>query len=105
MKFDVPHFSFWSTAYTAVGAVLFWSLKGRTKLRVFALSDVVEKVISNPRLCYVVEFFLFVSIGCFVAVGVADPGNPRQAITAGLAWTGLLSSPDHRSRNRTEQAS
>jgi len=101
MDFQAPHFSFWNTAYTAVGAIGYWGLKGRTKLRVYTLSDLIERLNWSDRACYVTEFLVFIVLGCFVGVGVVEPTNPRQAITAGLAWTGVFATQRSQGRPKT----
>ena len=75
---------------------MFWGFKGRTKLRVFTLSDVLEKLIAKDRFRHLLEFAVFIALGCFVGIGITDPKNPQQALTAGLAWTGVFSSSSRR---------
>jgi hypothetical protein len=32
----------------------------------------------------------FTALGCFIGIGILQPNNPQQAVTAGFAWTGLF---------------
>ncbi len=41
-----------------------------------------------------VEFLAFLVVGTVVAMAFADPQTGRQAIAAGLGWTGMLASPN-----------
>jgi hypothetical protein len=87
--FDAPSFTFWNVVYTAIGASVFWSTWGRTKLKTFVLPDLV-RYLPWKRWHPLIEFVLFIALGCVVGVGVTNPTNPRQAITAGLGWTGAI---------------
>jgi hypothetical protein len=89
--FESPHFTFWNTAYTAIGAAVFWGRSGRTKLRVYYLSHVLD-IMEFPegRLRKCVEFAVFIVLGCLIGIGIANPGTVPQALTAGFAWTGFL---------------
>lgn len=89
--FEVPHFAFWPTAYTALGAAVFWGRAGRTKLRVYYLSYLFDMLkFPDGPLRQVVEFSLFIVLGCLIGIGIAKPETPPQAITAGFAWTGFF---------------
>ena len=93
--FENPSFHFWSLFYTALGASLFWSKWGREKLKAYYMSDLIELLVKDERARLVIEFVLFVAIGCLVAIGIVRPQNIPQAFTAGLGWTGLVA--HHRS--------
>lgn len=89
---QLVHFTPVTVGYTALGTVIFWSIHGRKKLKVYLLSDLfnsfgwAEDGISRN----VVEFILFVVIGLLVGVGVIGPSTIPQAFSAGLAWTGVV---------------
>ncbi len=87
--FEAPSFTVWNIVYTAIGASVFWSTWGRTKLRAFILPDLI-RYLPWKRWHPLFEFVLFIAIGCVVGVGMTNPTNPRQAITAGLGWTGAI---------------
>lgn len=89
--FEPPHFTFWNTAYTAIGAAVFWGRSGRTKLKVYYLSHVFD-LLQFPegpwRRC--TEFAVFIALGCLIGIGIAKPTSVPQALTAGFAWTGFI---------------
>ncbi len=94
--FDNPNFTAWNVIYTAIGAMVLWGTWGKTKLRAFVLSNIVRLFLTG-RAETVVEFSIFVIVGCVVGIGLVKPVNPQQAITAGLAWTGAFVRPDYES--------
>ena len=87
--FNNPHFTVWNIVYTAIGAAVFWGVWGRTKLKPYILSDVIE-LLPWKKYHPLLEFLMFLIIGCVVGIGFADPTNPRQALTAGFGWTGAI---------------
>jgi hypothetical protein len=91
--FDYPSFTFGAVAYAAIGSMVFWGKMGRTKLKAYVLSDVLDRLPVRPNTQYLIEFFIFVILGCVVGIGITQPTNARQAITAGIAWTGIFSAP------------
>jgi hypothetical protein len=80
-------------AYTAIGAAVIWGKMGNKELRAYVLSDFVRMLPGGPNLHSVLEFLIFVILGCAVGIGVAQPVNARQALTAGIAWTSFFSAP------------
>jgi hypothetical protein len=89
--FEVPHFSFWTVFYTAVGAAIFWGRTGRTKLRVYYLSYVFDMINFPEGLSrQVIEFSIFIVFGCLIGIGIAKPSTVAQALTAGFAWTSFV---------------
>ena len=89
--FQAPHFTFWTIAYTALGAALFWSRTGRNKLKVYVLSSMFDAFeIPDTRGRQAVEFIIFIVFGCLIGIGIAAPTTVAQAITAGFAWTGFV---------------
>ena len=89
--FEGPTFTFWNVVYTAIGAMIFWAKWGRTRLKVYALSNIV-RLLPIPRIWRnAIEFLVFIFLGCLVGIGLVKPENVAQALTAGLGWTGLLS--------------
>lgn len=91
--FEGPGFSFWNILYTAVGASLFWSWWGRSRLRVFGLSNILVVFGVPGRWRARLEFVIFIVLGCLVGIGLVDPRSPVQALTAGLGWTGVFARP------------
>ncbi len=89
--FQAPHFTFWTTLYTALGAALFWSRTGRNKLKVYVLSSVFDafKIPDNGKR-QAIEFLIFIIFGCLIGIGIAAPTTVAQAVTAGFAWTGFV---------------
>lgn len=99
--FEAPAFTFWTVLYTAIGAAVFWGKQGRTQLKPFIVSDIVRLLVKNETARHIIEFSIFMVFGCLVGVGVATPTNVRQAVTAGMAWTGFLAAP--RSGRQTKE--
>lgn len=97
--FDNPSFTTWNIIYTAIGAMVLWGTWGRTKLKAFVLSSIIRLFLTG-RAEAVVEFVVFVILGCIIGIGVVRPVNPQQAITAGLAWTGVFARPDYETPKR-----
>lgn len=95
--FKVPDFDVWQVIYTAIGVAVFWMKWGRTKLRAYALSDLIE-IFCKGKLATIMEFAVFILLGCLVGIGVAQPQNAAQALTAGFGWTGFFST--HRTTHR-----
>lgn len=89
--FEGPEFTVWKLVYTAIGAAVFWGKWGRTRLRVYILWDVVRLLPVKGRSRATVEFLVFVTLGCIVGIGIVQPTSPMQALSAGLAWTGIFS--------------
>ena len=89
--FEGPHFTVWNTVYTAIGAAIFWGKSGRTKLRIFCLSDVLDFLeLPDGRSRKCIEFVIFVVLGCLIGIGFVKPNSVQQALTAGFAWTGVF---------------
>lgn len=89
--FEIPPFTFSNVLYTAIGAAIFWTKWGRTKLRAFALSDIIELFYEkDSKRAVALEFIIFIALGCIVGIGLTEPGNARQAFAAGMGWTGLF---------------
>jgi len=87
--FEVPSFTFWNVAYTAIGASVYWGTRGRTKLKPYLLPDIV-KYLPAERYHPLFEFILFIVLGCLVGIAFVSPTNARQALTAGFGWTGVF---------------
>src|SRR2546430_2307902 len=92
--FTAPDFDPWGVTYTAIGAAIFWgkwSEFGRKELRTFIFADIVDLLpIPNATVRNAIECTLFIAIGVFVGMGVTEPSNVPQAITAGMSWTGFF---------------
>ncbi len=93
-SFVHPTFDLWEVVYTAIGVSVFWAKWGRTKLRPYVFPDLVRFLRLQGQLRAAVEFLIFLVVGCVVAIGVANPHGPVQAITAGFGWTGVFSHPN-----------
>jgi hypothetical protein len=89
--FQSPHFTVWTTVYTALGAMFFWSRTGRTRLKVYVLSWLFDALrVPDCAARQVAEFVLFIVFGCLIGIGIANPTTVAQAVTAGFAWTGFV---------------
>ena len=91
--FENPTFTLGAVTYTAIGAAVIWAKMGRAKLKAYVLSDIVNRLPLSVKLRSLIEFIIFVTLGCAVGIGVAQPTNARQALTAGIAWTSFFSIP------------
>lgn len=91
--FETPTYDLWAVLYTAVGATSVWARLGRKKMRVFALSRLIEGLDFSDKTKLIAEFCIFVSMGVVVGVGVVQPTTAAQALAAGMGWTGLLAQP------------
>jgi hypothetical protein len=91
---QMPNFEFGTVFFTAIGAILFWAKWGQTKLRTFALSSLIEVFVKNESTKLVVEFVVFVTLGCVVGIGLVDPQTAPQSFAAGLGWTALFARHD-----------
>jgi hypothetical protein len=87
--FEVPSFSFSQIFFTGVGAVVYWSVRGRKELKCYGLPGILQQL-PGKRWHPFIELALFVVFGCIVGIAFTDPANPRQAITAGMGWTGVF---------------
>ena len=89
--FATEAYDFNSVFFTSVGVIVLWGKLGVERVKVYALSDLIRKLIPNDRLGAFFEFAVFVSLGVIAAVGIVQPATIAQAISAGLGWTGLCS--------------
>ena len=94
--FEVPTFEIWAVVFTGLGAIVVWGRLGPKKIRVFALSRLIEALGFTDRRLMFAEFFVFVGLGIVVGVAVVQPTTVPQALAAGMGWTGLLSQPSSR---------
>ena len=78
-------------AYTAFGVIFLYCKWGRKRIKVFALSEILDMwTTEQTKSRMIAELIIFVVLGCILAIGVVQPTTPAQALTAGLGWTGLL---------------
>jgi|SRR6266480_5586502 len=91
---DATGFTFLNILYTGIGSAVFWGKAGRSKLRAYALSDLVTRLRVPAKWRGLTEFALFVTLGCIVGIGLVDPRNAVQGLTAGFAWTAAFTTPD-----------
>jgi len=105
MGFEGPVFTLWGVIYTAAGAAIYWNWLGRDKLEAFSLSRTWSLLPINSVLRSILEFLIFIILGVLIGIGFTNPKNPRQAITAGFAWTsvfGAVKKPTTRSRQNAQ---
>ena len=95
MEADVSAgFTVSNVVYTVIGAAVYWGRTGRSQLRPYVLAKLIDRagLAKTPRVF--IEFFVFVALGCIVGIGMVDPRNAVQALTAGFAWTGAIAAPE-----------
>ena len=82
---------------SGVGAAILWAKSGKSR-RVYALTEIVELVIpaGRPTLREIIQFVVFLVLGAYISVQVIDPATAAQAFVAGLGWTGLAASGEHK---------
>ena len=80
----------WIVVSAAIGCAVLWSKEGPNKLRIYALSDVVDRLPFSENGRYFVQFLVFVLIGTFASLLMIAPGTARQAFAAGLGCTAAL---------------
>jgi hypothetical protein len=88
--FQSPQFTFWNITFTAIGVSVFWGKWGRTRLKAFLLSDILNLFHLKPSHRAAAEFIIFMILGCLIGIGVTQPHNAVQALTAGFGWTGFF---------------
>jgi len=94
-------FQFWAHALFAfLGAGLLYMQWGRSKLRAYAFSDLLDTFNLTENVRYRMELVIFVLVGTIVALGIARPSTVAQAFSAGLGWTGIAAKPSHNRKNQ-----
>ena len=81
----------WNAVFTFIGALILWCREGPGKLKIYYFSEIVDRLPLHPNARYFIQLLLFLTVGTIVGLALTQPVNPRQAITAGLAWTALFS--------------
>jgi len=77
--------------YAAIGIVILWGKMKHKQRSVYALTEVLEKLVPHEKARFFIELAVFLSFGCVVSVGLTEPTTPGQAFAAGLGWTSLTS--------------
>ena len=90
--FEAPYFTIWNVLYTGIGATILWGKLGNTKLRPFGLWRLIKLLPVSQNKKEVIEIIVFISLGCIVGIGIVQPTNVPQALSAGFGWTGFLTS-------------
>jgi len=70
-----------------------WASWGKGGLSVKYLNAALARAGVPPNWLILVEFMLTMVVGVIVAVALVDPQTARQAIAAGMGWTGLVTRP------------
>lgn len=92
-EFTKPVIEVWALGGAAAGTLALWAKLAKEKRRVWLLSELFQKVMpQESKARYVIELALFVVIGAFLSVAAVQPNSFPAAITAGMAWAGLVSS-------------
>ena len=77
----------------ALGAAGLFNKMGRRGIRPYVLPQLTD-LIPNRMARNVVEYIVFVGLGCVVGLFFVAPNTAIQAFSAGLGWTGLLANPE-----------
>jgi hypothetical protein len=93
LQSEWSHFTGTNILFTGVGSLIFWSRNGRKKLKVLALGGLFDdlKISEDNRYRIVTELVLFVTFGILIGIAFVCPTTMRQALSAGIAWTGMVS--------------
>lgn len=76
---------------TAIGALVLWTKLGdRQRLTVYGFGKLWNLIGIEGKARDVLELISFIVLGTFVAMLFTEPNNVRQAFSAGLGWTGML---------------
>jgi hypothetical protein len=77
-------------SYAALGAFTLWM---RLKYGSNLMQDVdkfVNEIVDDFRLRSLAKMVLFVAFGAILSTVMVEPKTQKQALAAGMAWTGLL---------------
>ena len=92
MEFTFPDYSLTKILFTLAGAFAAWGFHGRGHM-VFFHRWLVS--FGTPEAWAIgITLVLGMLVGVFVAIGVANPQNPPQAVAAGAGWTAFTWKPD-----------
>jgi hypothetical protein len=83
--------------YAAMGAFALWL---RLKYGNFwvAFDSFVADITDDLRMRVIFHLALFVILGALLSVAFAEPTTKKQALAAGMGWTGVFSGPMSRPR-------
>jgi len=70
---------------TLVGVLLLWNLESETTREIYGLKSLTGKI-PNEKVREAVQLIVFVGLGTYIALLLANPSTPRQAFAAGLGW-------------------
>jgi hypothetical protein len=101
ITFQVPDFGFWNVCFTMLGASVYWFKVRKTDVKAFAMSELIRMYIKNEKVFYPIEFLVFIALGTVIGIAFVQPVTPQHAVTAGMAWTSMLTLPGEVSRRRT----
>lgn len=93
----------WVITFTAAGVVAYWARWGRDKVKIYGLSRVMELLPLTSIWRARLEFLLFVGFACLIGIGVVQPINVTQSLTAGFAWVALFTNMQEPSTLNIEQ--
>lgn len=98
------HWSWINFGFAALGVLLLYARWGKDGLRYYVPRDLLKTLhLSSDRINQL-EFCIFLLVGATVATVFADPQSARQAIAAGLGWTGLLAPPSKEGKRIRHEA-
>lgn len=89
--------------YAALGVLALASKWGHDGLRVYVPSGLIKTLHLDDDRNTQIEFVFFIVLGAFFGVLIGGPETPRQAVAAGLGWTGLLTIPSSSKARRAKE--
>lgn len=91
-------FTWTNIASAAAGVTILWCKLGQQQLTVWGLGKLWALIGLEGRARDVFELLSFIALGVFVGVGFTQPNGVIQAFTAGMGWTGLLTTTRTKTR-------
>lgn len=101
MSMDGNIYTVQAIVFTAAGAIFLWCKLGRDQLTIWGLGKLWRLCGFKSKLYEVMELVGFVASGVTIGIAATHPQTIMQAISAGLGWTGLLTTPRARTDNVT----
>lgn len=95
----------WLFVFAFFGALGLWLRLKYNGSKMMGIDGLVEDLFEGKVIGkLILEAILFCGFGSAFATLLCEPATIKQAIAAGLAWTGLISTPSARAKTGTKNA-